>query len=736
MSLTHQFIITLALPASFLVLLLYDLRKRGSLRHGPFWLLTLFVAALWSSHVLSYYVGIEVSAEIAWTWRIAARHSLGIMAIFILLTTMAHLGTASGPRNMILGISIIFWLAALLLDPAVVPVEVGAWAETGDLEAHFNLWAGVWVTSWLIPLLAAIMLTRQAVHDALSAVYRNRLNYWVTTLIIFVVSGMLALIQQRNQPAWQELGGLGFVLAAALGTATLVRGSLPNLRLAMRKLVARLATSVLVLALIWAFLFVLITEASLQGRGWTILELGLAAAILTALLSAINRYVPAILRRLLLPAGHNRTGALADQPALVTALPDPEALGEILLRLSQYNIAANNARLLFVDAEQEDKIVLCPLAQVGHVEETGPIEIPTTSAIANHLRRRPPAPLSMYELESLPAFADVDTEEMHLVHQGNIEILMPLGAGDDLVGVLTLGEKYTGEPYDHADLLWLQDLGTHGGLLLWQAKELKKCTEQLETMHAEMEEMKRDGQHLHELLALYERFSLLVSPSLRRPFSDIHHTLEELQMGNGANKTLSDLQHQFAQLRLKLNNLIITAANVRRQHDFSFDDVDVVETVHEVVRDLSAMASARHVMVNVKTDSQPPRVEADYQRLYEAVQHLLHNAIRFNRIGGQVDINCGVSGNEVYLHIRDNGVGMSPEKLAYVSQDTFSTPSENAVINRGLGLVLTRFIARAHGGHMEASSEPGNGSTFSLYLPLTELDASLPPESHDAVTAA
>lgn len=736
MSLTHQFIITLALPASFLVLLLYDLRKRGSLRHGPFWMLTLFIAALWSSQVLSYYVGVELPAEITWSWRIVARHLLGILAIFILLTTMSHLGTPSGPRNMILGISLVFWLAALLLDPAVVPVEVAAWADAGELEAHFNLWAGVWITSWVIPVLAAAMLTRQAVHDALSAVYRNRLNYWVTTLIIFMVSGMLALIQQQYQPAWQELGGLGFVLAAALGTATLVRGSLPNLRLAMRRLVARLATSLLILASIWVFLFLLITEAPPQGRQWTILEMGLAAAILTAFLSAINRYVPAILRRLLLPQGHNRTGALADQPALVTALPDPEALGEILLRLSQYNIAADSARLLFVDEQQDNKIVLRPLAQVGHVEGSEPIEIPSTSAVAAHLRRRPPTPLSMYELESLPAFADVNSEEMHLIHQGNIEIFMPLGAGDELVGVLTLGEKYTGEPYNHADLLWLQDLGTHGGLLLWQAKELKKCTKQLEEMQAEMEEMKRDGQHLHELSALYERFSQLVSPSLRRPFSDIHHTLEELQVGNGAHETLNDLQHQFAQLRLKLNNLIVTAANVRRQQDFVFDSVDVIELVQEVVRDLSAMASARHVTVNVNIDSNPPPIEADYQRLYEAVQHLLHNAIRFNRIGGQVDINCGVSGDELYLHVQDNGVGMSPEKLAYVSQDTFSTPNENAVINRGLGLVLTRFIARAHGGHVEASSDPGNGSTFSLYLPLSTTIPSHHLKSHDAVTAA
>src|SRR5690554_7572040 len=116
MSLTHQFIITSALPASFFLLLLYDLRKRGSLIHGPFWILTLFAATLWASHILSYYIGVELTAELAWSWRVAARHVLGIMAIFILLTTVSHLGTAPAARNMVLGISFTFWLAALLLD--------------------------------------------------------------------------------------------------------------------------------------------------------------------------------------------------------------------------------------------------------------------------------------------------------------------------------------------------------------------------------------------------------------------------------------------------------------------------------------------------------------------------------------------------------------------------------------------------------------------------------------------
>ncbi|HZD10663.1 MAG TPA: hypothetical protein VE553_04910, partial [Candidatus Binatia bacterium] len=387
MTLTHQFFITLTLPAAFVTLLLYDWRFGNSRQYGPYWSLTLLVAALWSSSLLSYYFGLALPAEVAATWRIAAQHMLSALALLLLLTTTSYLGTPPAASRMLLALSSAFWLAALFLDPAIWPYRLPAFTAESQQGAYFNLWSAIWVSAWLIPCLAAVMLTRQAVRDALSALYRNRLNYWLTTLVLFTLCGSLALVQEPGQPAWQELGGLGLALVAALGTATLVRSSLPNLRLAVRHLVARLAASLLILALAWLFLFLFVNRMPGQGRSATVLELGLAAAIFTALFGAVNRSVTWFVRRWLLPRGRHR-GAIADQPALTTALRDPAALAEILLRVSQFNVATENARLLLVEDRDGGTIRLRPVAAVGEAAGDEPIEIAESSAIAAHFRRR------------------------------------------------------------------------------------------------------------------------------------------------------------------------------------------------------------------------------------------------------------------------------------------------------------------------------------------------------------
>lgn len=734
MTLTHQFLITLALPATFLLLLLYDWRRDGSWQYGPYWSLTLLVAALWATNLLSYYGGKALPAEIAATWQIAGRHLLGALAFFMLLTTTAYLGTTRTSRRLLVGIVALFWLASLFLDPAVWPWRLPSWSLSTQVNAHFNLWAAIWVTAWVIPLLAAIMLTRQAARETPSTLFRNRLNYWLTTLIVFSLGGALALIQQPGQPAWQELGALGLALSSYIGTTTFVRSTLPNLRLALRHVIARLAASLLILALTWLFFFLIVQTLGVPGQPEsTVLELGLAAAFFTALFAAINRYVPRLVRRLLLPDGNHRSGTLADQPALTAALSDPAALGQILLHLCQFNVAVESARLLLAEEQLDGSFLLWTVAQIGYHDDGEPIVLDATNPMMNHLRRHPPTPLSTYELASLPAFATMAPEEKGHLRLDNTEIMIPLVAGDELVGALALGKKYTAETYSHADLTWLQDISVQGGLLLWQARQLQHYMTRLESVRTEMQEQRREMRHLRELRTLHEHFAHLISPALRQPFQDIDQTIKELEShddNNGASAAIGNLNQQIAQLRLMLNNLIVSATRIRRHYGFSFQSVNLADVIDEAVRDLASMAAARQVTVKVSGDAHLLNVSGDARRLYDAVHHFLHNAIRFNKIGGRVDVESGVSGDRAYLHVHDTGIGIAQERLARIWDGPGLNHDEQANnTGAGLGLLLTRFIVRAHDGEVEARSDVDDGSTFSLYLPL------LVAESIDAAPA-
>jgi signal transduction histidine kinase len=109
--------------------------------------------------------------------------------------------------------------------------------------------------------------------------------------------------------------------------------------------------------------------------------------------------------------------------------------------------------------------------------------------------------------------------------------------------------------------------------------------------------------------------------------------------------------------------------------------------------------------------------------LTEAAQHLLHNAIKFNKIGGVVRIECGVTGGEVYMHVADTGVGIPADRLDSIWSGLAEfqngrNGSRRPTKGPGLGLALTHFIISAHSGRVEAESKYGSGSRFAFYLPL------------------
>lgn len=110
-----------------------------------------------------------------------------------------------------------------------------------------------------------------------------------------------------------------------------------------------------------------------------------------------------------------------------------------------------------------------------------------------------------------------------------------------------------------------------------------------------------------------------------------------------------------------------------------------------------------------------PRVLADRTRLLQVLGHLLGNAIRYNRPGGQVEVKLRQRPEAWGVEVLDTGPGLGAERLATLFEP-FGQPGSDARAGSGLGLPLSRRLARLMGGDIEVATAPGEGSAFTLWL--------------------
>lgn len=718
-TLTLQFLLVAILPLSLLGMLVYAwLRSPARPGVRKRWALTLLAAAVWASSVLRFYGGQSLSGMVVFGWGMVGRYALVLTTLGVLLTTTAYLAVPRVPGRIALAMSVIPLGLALLLDPALWGRTGPTFVIAGQTIRQFDVWAAVWIVAWLLPLVAAWLLTQQLRATLPYSVFRSQTDYWMLVLLLMVAAGALASIQQPGQPAWQELGILFAIAAALVGTINLTNSMLPDLQLVIRQSLGRLLMLGMAFALTWLLLLLVSRLASTPRPD---LLIGLIAGLLVVLFTAVYPWANRVLQRQILTDPQPRSQPLV--PALPPALgnaPEPTRLARLFLETVQAALGTDDAWILGAQDGPGGDLVLQPLAGIGMVlPQTAVFD--AASPFVAHLRQRGSALLQV-DLASQDTYAALDPQELTTLAGWQRVMFMALPAGTRLVGVLALGARHGGQAYDRQDLARLQELAAQMGPLLGQAQNLAVMRSVSDYVLRRNQTLARANQQLAAFSALQAQFIDLVGPDLKRPFPALYLELEKLSDGQPESEALlATLQTLLGQHETQIDRLINTAAQVQQQHGTEGEPVQMDEIARAAVRALHSMAEARRVTVAVNSASPLPAVLGERRQLQDAVYHLLHNAIKYNKVGGSVTLETGTTGNDVYVRVRDTGVGIPPERLESV-WGGFSVPdtmTQRRDVQRrtGIGLTLTRYVARAHGGDVVVESKYGIGSTFTLLLP-------------------
>jgi signal transduction histidine kinase len=110
----------------------------------------------------------------------------------------------------------------------------------------------------------------------------------------------------------------------------------------------------------------------------------------------------------------------------------------------------------------------------------------------------------------------------------------------------------------------------------------------------------------------------------------------------------------------------------------------------------------------------------DEMRLAEAAYHLIHNAIKFNRPGGKVNIRYWEEDAKLMFEVEDTGYGIPAEKLELLWNlfSQMADPLRRGIEGLGLGLALVKYVVNAHEGEVDVVSQEDVGSTFRFWIPL------------------
>ena len=178
------------------------------------------------------------------------------------------------------------------------------------------------------------------------------------------------------------------------------------------------------------------------------------------------------------------------------------------------------------------------------------------------------------------------------------------------------------------------------------------------------------------------------------------------------------LKAKAAQINMLANEMVEAARLEDRRLQLKRRRVELRDVLRRSLSNATATLDANHHLRFDDRADGPVTIQADVMRLEIIINNLIDNAIKYSPKGGDITVELTVAGGLALVSVRDVGIGIAPEDLARLFIRFNRIDPKPDVPGTGLGLYLARELARLHGGDLVAVSKLGEGSEFTLSLPL------------------
>ena len=342
------------------------------------------------------------------------------------------------------------------------------------------------------------------------------------------------------------------------------------------------------------------------------------------------------------------------------------------------------------------------------------------------------APLSSEAIAGLGRFSPPIGEWMPLVLGAVVPLLAALGVVLWVLRVIshkherTLSELLQSER--SANAMLITEKTALEEELLRRTKELSDAKIELELkVRQRTAELERDLAHARELARAKDEFISFTSHDLRTPLDVMRGNLDMVLKGETGALTpetrayLADVLSSADRLVNLVNDILDISRIESGRMKFELETLELTDVMREVTAEYEKKASDKGVGLGFESAQGGAPVYTDRAKVVRIVHNLLGNAVKFTPKGGAIHARVLTEGDYVVGEVRDSGIGVSQvdqsklfQKFARLEQG----PTPEATQGTGLGLYLSRELARKLGGELSAESEGlGKGAIFRFRLP-------------------
>lgn len=733
----------LAMAGVYLVLLGIVVVRRTRRNPAERWLIAYcaYSAALMGLH------GLVLSGRVAFPPPISDQFVVGVGFIISVALASAVIVTYLGvSRRVVVGLggaAAIWAAAAIALRLAEAPplTVVGGWIAP-TLADRVTLGTEITVFGWALLSVLVIGLVWWAYLREPLPIYANRILFWVVLAPALLGGDLLAA---WLRPPWNTIGYIVRLVAAIAAVYSVVVLHLIDLREFARRMFSAAILTMLIAAVIFAAI-TLPAVVSFPGLGtserW--LLRAVTAIVVASMMVPGIQFLRWLLRGVLRPPLIDPTEVVRAYSERISGTVELEELAAAASQAIRDLLGARRTALILATHRPHD-VRLEQVGKAGAAVGTVAFDSPIYQQFAGRNRA-----LLQYVIDYDRRYIATPEAERAYFNGLGSDLYVPIVAERQLAGLLAVGPKVNDDVYRPAEIELLEALASQTVTALENARLVSDLRTLNERIMALNEDLKATNARLERLDEVKSDFLIIASHELRTPLTQIQGNAEML-LEIAEHDTLAEeredaleMIQSLSRAARRLSDVVIAMLDMTQVDidtmELVFDEVQLSEVVTRAVEPYADALTGRGQRLVVADVAGLPVISADRDRLVQALDKIVGNAIKYTPDGGRIRIEGSVYEKDdagkpqsVLVCITDTGIGIDSEhhKLIFEKfyraessafHSTGTTKFKGA--GPGLGLAIAESIVEGHGGRIWVESDGCNeetcpGSTFNILLPVT-----------------